>query len=106
MMNRAPLLLATGFVLFAGQAVACDRAEMRERSEVEASRTAAFEEADEDGNSALSRDEFEAFREQMEARRADAHFSLVDVDGDDLVTGEELESAFERERHRRRRPPR
>jgi hypothetical protein len=103
-MKRAPLLLATGLVLFAGQALACDRAEMREQ--FEATRTAAFEEADEDGNSALSRDEFDTFREQMEAGRANAHFGLVDADGDDLLTEEELASAFERRRHRRGRPSR
>ena len=104
MMRRTPWLLAAGVLFFAGPALACDRAQMREQ--LEADRTAAFEEADEDADGALSRNEFDAFREQIEARRADAHFSLVDADADDLLTEEELASAFERRGHRKGRRPR
>jgi hypothetical protein len=53
-------------------------------------RTAAFTEADADGDGALTQQEFAQFHALMEQKRAALHFARLDTDGDGKVTQAEL----------------
>jgi len=62
-------------------------------AEIDAERAALFAKADEDGNGALSLDEFKTFESLFRDRMAERHFNHVDANGDDAVSLDELQAS-------------
>ena len=89
-----PLLFAAAVALIATPALAGDGA----KGEAwKAARTAAFAEADANGDGALNPEEFQAFQQAMKRRKAELRFAKLDANDDGQITAEELQSGH---RHR------
>lgn len=84
-----PFMLAAALALLGTPVLACDGANREAR---DAARTAAFAEADANGDGALSPAEFETFHTAMKARMEQMHFAKLDADGNGQLTAAELES--------------
>jgi len=95
-----PVMLAAALSLLAAPVLACEGAN---REAMEAARTAAFAEADANGDGALTPEEFETFHAAMKARKAQLRFAKLDADGNGQLTAAELES---HRGHRGKRGPR
>lgn len=89
MTKSKSLMLAAALTLLGTPVLACDGAN---REANEAARTAAFAEADANGDGALTPAEFETFHSAMKARREQMRFAKLDADGNGQLTATELES--------------
>jgi hypothetical protein len=98
-MKFSILLGSAAIALIAVPVLACEGGGKREKmAEI---RATAMQEADADGDGALTLAEFETFRTLFEQRKTEALFTFLDADGDGLVTTEEIANGHPR-RHRER----
>src|SRR5881397_1645062 len=97
-MRRNPLLRCTLVAVFAGLAAGgsalatCSGSCEGMRADIGAAETAAFAEADTNGDGKLTPDEFARFHDLLRQKLEALRFTRLDTNGDGVLTKEELDA--------------